>query len=43
MNPVNINDASRPGGWDGQVWMAPDLDESDATIAALMLHSDPPE
>lgn len=32
--------ARRPGGWEGQVWMAPDLDEADATIAALMLDGD---
>ena len=35
--------ARRPGGWEGQVWMAPDLDEADATIAALMLDGDPSE
>jgi prevent-host-death family protein len=26
----------RPGGWEGQIWVAPDFDEADATIAALM-------
>ncbi len=41
--PLAAPAASRPGGWEGRVWMTPDLDESDATIAALMLHSDPPE
>jgi prevent-host-death family protein len=35
--------ARRPGGWEGQVWIAPDLDESDATIAALMLDGDASE
>jgi prevent-host-death family protein len=33
----------RPGGWEGQVWMAPDFDEADATIAALMLDGDTSE
>jgi prevent-host-death family protein len=28
--------ARRPGGWEGRVWIAPDFDEADATIAALM-------
>ncbi|MBI2372518.1 MAG: type II toxin-antitoxin system Phd/YefM family antitoxin [Deltaproteobacteria bacterium] len=28
--------ARRPGGWEGQVWIAPDFDEADATIALLM-------
>jgi prevent-host-death family protein len=35
--------ARRPGGWEGQVWIAPDFDEEDATIAALMLDGDPSE
>ncbi len=30
-----------PGEWEGQVWMAPDLDEADATIAAWMLDGAP--
>lgn len=25
-----------PGGWEGRVWVAPDFDESDAELAALM-------
>lgn len=29
--------ARRPGGWEGQVWRAPDFDEADATLATLML------
>ena len=28
--------ARRPGGWEGQVWVASDFDAADATIAALM-------
>ncbi len=35
--------ARRPGGWEGRVWVAPDFDEADATIAALMLGGDSPE
>ena len=35
--------ARRPGGWEGQVWVAPDFDQADATIAALLLGSDSPE
>ena len=34
--------ARRPGGWEGQVWVAPDFDEADATIAALMLGGERP-
>lgn len=29
--------ARRPGGWEGQVWVAPDFDEADAAVAALLL------
>lgn len=29
--------ARRPGGWEGGVWVAPDFEEADAAIAALML------
>ena len=32
--------ARRPGGWEGRVWVAPDFDEADAAIAALMLGGD---
>ena len=35
--------ARRPGGWEGRVWVAPDFDEADATIAALMLGGESPE
>ena len=35
--------ARLPGGWEGRVWVAPDFDEVDATIAALMLGGDSPE
>ncbi len=35
--------ARRPGGWEGRVWFAPDFDDADATIAALMLGGDSPE
>ena len=27
----------RPGGWEGRVWVAPDIDETDAAVASLML------
>lgn len=33
----------RPGGWEGKVWMAPDFDEVDSAIAALMLDGEAPE
>ena len=33
----------RPGGWEGRVWVAPDFDEADAAIAALMHGGDSPE
>jgi prevent-host-death family protein len=29
--------ARRPGGWEGRVWVAPDFDDADETVAALML------
>ena len=35
--------ARRQGGWEGRVWVAPDFDEVDATIAALTLGGDTPE
>lgn len=35
--------ARRPGGWEGQVWIAPDFDEADATLAALLLGDESPE
>ncbi len=35
--------ARRPGGWEGRMWMAPDFDEADATMAALMLGGEEPE
>ncbi len=28
--------ARKPGGWEGRIWVAPDLDHVDMTIAALM-------
>ncbi len=35
--------ARRPGGWEGRVWVAPDFDQADATIAALLFGGDSPE
>ena len=35
--------ARRPGGWEGQIWVAPDFDGSDAEVAALMLGGESPE
>ncbi len=29
--------ARRPGGWEGAVWIAPDFDDADARLAALLL------
>lgn len=34
--------ARRPGGWEGRVWVAPDFEEADAAIAALVLGGDSP-
>ena len=31
-----------PGGWEGRVWMAPDFEECDTTIAAMMLGGEDP-
>ncbi|MBI5517848.1 MAG: type II toxin-antitoxin system Phd/YefM family antitoxin [Deltaproteobacteria bacterium] len=32
----------RPGGWEGRVWVSPDFDEADATVAALMFGGEGP-
>lgn len=34
--------ARRPGGWEGRVWIAPDIEQADGTIAALMLGGERP-
>lgn len=33
----------RAGGWEGRVWVAPDVEGADATVAGLMLGGDSPE
>lgn len=35
--PLAPAPARQPGGWEGQVWTAPDFDEADQEITALML------
>lgn len=35
--------ARRPGAWAGRVWIAPDFDEADAAISAMMLGGGAPE
>lgn len=40
--PLAPPPARQPGGWEGRVWMAPDFDEADATLAALLTGEEEP-
>lgn len=38
--PLQAPAGRKPGGWEGQVWMAPDFDEADDAVSALLLGMD---